>query len=190
MKKNLLIATLLIIGGAIAVGTNVFASEDLTEETPVYTLEDKLVLAIEDEWNAAITYEAIIDTYGEVKPFTNIIQAELYHASLLEPLFEIYGVDLPEKPTLDSLTVPASLEEAFALGVDAEIANIALYESFIAQGVPEDVQAVFEQLIFGSEHHLNAFSRALDRSTNPCEGIPVFQQSGANKKGPQFKGGK
>lgn len=190
MKKNLLIVTLLIIGGAIAVGTNVFASDDLTEETPVYTLEDMLILAIEDEWNAAITYEAIIETYGEVKPFTKIIQAEIYHASLLEPLFEIYSIDLPEKPTTDMITIPASLEEAFALGVDAEIVNIALYESFIAQGVPEDVQAVFEQLIFGSEHHLSAFSRALDRSTNICENTNDFLQTSANKKGPQFKGGK
>jgi len=119
--------------------------------------------------------------------------AEAHHASLLIPLFEAYGFDLPDMPSADDVTVPASLLEAYALGVDAEILNIALYESFLLQDVPEDVKAVFEMLIFGSEHHLSAFERALDRETNSSCGLgnQHFNSStNIGKKGPQFRGAK
>lgn len=47
-----------------------------------------LVLALEDEWNAYVTYEAIINTYGAIKPFSKIIVTKTNHAALLMPFFE------------------------------------------------------------------------------------------------------
>lgn len=191
MKKYLIIAALFLVSG-VAFGFSVQASDDDSLDVTTYTLDEMLILALEDEWHAQVTYEAIMDTYGVIKPFSNIVVAEANHASLLIPLFETYGVELPAMPNVSDVVVPASLSDAYQLGVDAEILNIALYESFIEQGVPEDVEAVFNQLIFGSEHHLKAFSNALFRSTKPqgtC-GQLVSSNQGMNQKGPQYKGGK
>jgi hypothetical protein len=196
MKKYILIAMLFIVGGVVALGLNVNATEDdPATVTTEFTLEEMLVLALEDEWNAYVTYEAIIETYGEIRPFTKIIFAEATHAALLTPLFDTYGITLPDMPNVEDVIVPASLEEAYALGVEAEIANIALYEAFLLQDVPEDVVAVFEQLIAGSVHHLAAFERSLARETGVtvCDGkgFPTSNDSAnTGKKGPQYKGGK
>ncbi|MGA0351287.1 MAG: hypothetical protein ACO3MF_00870 [Acholeplasmataceae bacterium] len=52
---------------------------------------------------------------------------------------------------------------------------------------------MFEQLIYGSVHHLTAFERALARETgdNICDGLGRQVPNESNiigKKGPQFKG--
>lgn len=191
MKRYFVLALLFIFGGVITWGLHVYATE-VNPDTN-YTIDDMLVLALEDEWNAQVTYNAIIETYGDVKPFSKIVIAEGNHASLLIPLFEAYDVTIPSMPSVEDVTIPSSLKEAYALGVDAEIANIALYESFIEQGLPEDIEAVFKQLIFGSVHHLNAFEKALDRVDNVYDGFNEFKDQEhpeTYKKGPQYKGGK
>lgn len=92
------------------------------------------------------------------------------------------------------VVIPESLEEAYALGVTAEISSIALYESFLSKDIPEDVANVFETLIFGSEHHLAAFERSLLSETGEtvCAGLGQKQvyDSNPDEKSPQLKGGK
>jgi hypothetical protein len=83
--------------------------------------------------------------------------AEQTHIDLLLPLFEAYGISVPEFDV--DVVVPVTLEEAYQLGVEAEIANIALYQAFLDQDLPDDVRTVFEQLVEASNHHLAAFSR-------------------------------
>ncbi len=122
-----------------------------------YQLEDMLTYALLDEYHAKATYEAIIETYGEIRPFTNIVLAEQTHIDLLLPLFETYGYSVPLDDS--NVVVPDSVASALATGFEAEKANIALYETFLAQDLPDDVRAVFEQLVNASEHHLSAFSR-------------------------------
>lgn len=38
----------------------------------------------------------MIDRFGSIRPFTNIVKSEETHIGLLAPLFEKYGFDLPE----------------------------------------------------------------------------------------------
>lgn len=49
--------------------------------------------AIIDEYTAKATYEAIITTYSDIRPFTNIVNAEQTHSDLLLPLFETYQIN-------------------------------------------------------------------------------------------------
>ena len=134
------------------------------------TLEEMLNYAIQDEYMARAEYEAIITQYGNATPFTNIIGAEESHISQLLPLFEAYGFDPPADDAASRTVLPASLQEAYETGVDAEIANIAMYESFLAQDIPADVSAVFQNLLSGSESHLRAFENAAEGNTGSGSG--------------------
>lgn len=134
-------------------------SEEVILEDYEYTLEEMLVLAIEDEYLAKAMYEAIIEEFGEVRPFSRIVIAEQTHIDLLLPLFETYGITVPEAD-VDSVVVPESITSALSTGIEAEEANIAMYEKFLAQdNLPDDVRAAFEALLNASTNHLNAFSK-------------------------------
>jgi len=125
-----------------------------------YTLEQMLTYAIADEYMAQAEYAGILRTYGSDAPFSNIIKAEDTHITLLKTLFATYAIKLPENTDSSKATVPASLEEAYQTGAQAENANIAMYEAFLAQNdLPEDVRSAFTALKNASQSHLTAFSR-------------------------------
>ena len=129
-----------------------------------YTLIEMLNYAIEDEYLAKAEYAAIIDDFDVTRPFTNIIRAENNHIAELLPLFEAYRVPVPaESSVAGQAMIPASLAEAFAIGVEAEEKNIAMYEAFLKQDLPDDVRDVFENLRDGSIKHLAAFERGVSR---------------------------
>jgi len=136
----------------------------------VYTIEEMLIAAIEDEYLAQATYQAIIEAYGNIKPFSKIILAEQKHIDLLLPLFETYGITVPVNTAADYVVLPDSISSALATGIEAETLNIAMYQIFLAQeNLPEDVQTVFQLLMNASENHLKAFSR--DRISGVCSDV-------------------
>ena len=146
------------------------------------SVEDMLVYAMQDEVAAKAEYEALIEEFGSVRPITNILRAELRHIDALTPLLEAYGVDIGDFVTTTS--VPSSLDEAYQIGVDAEIKNIALYQSYLATELPEDVAAVFNRLATASTHHLDAFQRQLD---NQSTGIQQGSSGRSVQRGFQGK---
>lgn len=131
-----------------------------------YTLEEMLMYAVQDEFLARAEYAAIIETWGVDRPFTNIIRSEEQHIAALTPLFSQHGVEMPEDTAAQHTVIPESLEQAFSIGVNAEVENIAMYASFLAQdNLHDDVRWVFEALMRGSENHLRAFEQGLVRET-------------------------
>lgn len=153
--------------------------------TTTSTADEKLIealkFAINDEYNAQAAYNAIIKKYGSIKPFTNIVKAEANHISLLKPLFTKYNIEIPaNNATLTN--VPTSLTNSYALGVEAEKANIAIYEGFLKEDLPEDVKIVFQKLKNASKNHLKAFQNKVDGKTNNNQGNQKgFQGKGRNR---------
>lgn len=131
----------------------------VTYDQATYTLEEMITMAITDEYLARQEYEIILNAYGNINPFANIIQAEVGHIQELLPLFDTYDVTVPQDQALDHVVLPGSLQEAYETGVQAEVNNIGMYESFLKQDLPDDVREVFEELMAASAHHLQAFSR-------------------------------
>ncbi|MDW7670521.1 MAG: DUF2202 domain-containing protein [Bacillota bacterium] len=127
-----------------------------------HTLEEMLTYAIEDEYLAQAEYALILDTFDVTRPFSNIIKAEGTHIRLLTPLLAAYDVEVPEKDWASLVSLPGTLAEAYKVGVEAEVINIAMYEQFLQQDLPDDVEAVFERLKAASEKHLAAFQRQVD----------------------------
>lgn len=125
-----------------------------------YTLEEMITYAIQDEYAAQSEYDAIMDKFGTVRPYSNIIRSEATHISLLLPLFEEYGVEVPVNDAEDRTVVPDTLQESYQIGVEAEIKNIHMYQSFLKEDLPSDVRTAFERLSEASENHLKAFENA------------------------------
>lgn len=175
MKRNLLKA--LLVTSIVAVGaftlslTSVKAEsvyQQLSEEVdPItvtdpatFSLEEMLTYAIQEEYLAQAEYLAILETYGSIRIFENIVLAEQAHIDLLVTLFEAYGFVVPENTAASQVVIPESITSAFATAVEAETVTIAMYEAFLANpDLSEDVKEAFTYLLNASINHLNAFSK-------------------------------
>ena len=124
------------------------------------TVEEMLQFAIQDEYLAKAQYSLVMDTFGELRPFSNIVQSEAQHIALLRPLFTDRGWNVPEDESRPHLVTPQNFTEALNLAEQAEVDNIAMYEHFLNQkNIPDDLKSVFERLLAASRRHLNAFRR-------------------------------
>ncbi len=126
------------------------------------TAIEALKTAIDDEYKALATYEAVIAKFGAVRPFSMIKGAEEQHIATLKAVFDKYGVEIPVNTWADQVTASDTLQEACQTGVEAEIANAKLYKNELLPVVKDyaDLTQVFENLMRASEtKHLTAFER-------------------------------
>lgn len=120
--------------------------------------------ALQDEYKAKARYENVIDDFGEVRPFSNIVHAEQRHIDALIGLYEKYGVPVVKNVWADYVVNYDSVGEACRAGVEAEISNADLYDTLMAGIEHEDIQQVFRNLQRASrERHLRAFQRCAGR---------------------------
>lgn len=101
----------------------------------------------------------IMDQYGHSRPFSNIQSAEVTHIPALYNLFQKYGITIPEDEGMNYVVYPSNLQEAYEIGVTAEIENIDMYNRFLEESLPRDVKNVFTSLRNASEKHLSAFQK-------------------------------
>ena len=83
-------------------------------ETEIRALEE----ALDDEYRAWATYDQVMRDFGEVRPFSNIREAEARHIEALRVLFSRYGLDIPENPWPGKVTRYADLQEACQRGTE------------------------------------------------------------------------
>jgi hypothetical protein len=127
------------------------------------SIADMLMYAVQDEYLAHAEYSAIIDQFGDQKPYTNIILAEETHLSLLQEVYLSYGMDFPTDSSESYVILPTDLLAAAQTGVQAEIDNIEMYQLFMSYDLPPNVYEVFSALKAGSDSHLLAFQKQVDR---------------------------
>jgi rubrerythrin len=126
------------------------------------SLKDRLTEALDDEYKALAAYRKVIEKFGPIRPFVNIVEAEARHAAALLSLFERYGIPVPEDRWPERVTAPDTVEEACRSAVEAEIYNMAMYDRLLAATPEPDVRRVLENLRSASrDRHLRAFERCL-----------------------------
>ncbi|MBD2328678.1 MAG: DUF2202 domain-containing protein [Alkalinema sp. CACIAM 70d] len=125
-----------------------------------------MIDAINDEFHARAFYTAVIQKFGTLRPFSNIVQAENRHVQHWETLFQRYGIPIPQDTFADRVDAPQTLRQACQMGIDAEIANIKLYDNFLNFVQQTDLRDLFTQLRSVSENnHKPAFERCLQRQS-------------------------
>lgn len=136
------------------------------ESTTPSTLEQSLRTALADEYHAEAFYAAVIDHFGNVRPFSNIIRSERMHQAMIIDLMKAHGFAVPANDQLGSAdilaAVPARLPDACTIGVKAEIDNRDLYDTKLLPAVAAypDVVTTFERLSAASDNnHRPAFER-------------------------------
>lgn len=192
MKRTLLTRSLLAAAGlALALATlhataqpgrgiprgncylNGIAAGNTAPPATALTAAEKTALnsAIQDEYKARATYNKILDTFGEVMPFANIVNAEERHVEALAYLHERYGVEVPEDGWAEKIPAYATLKDAAEAAVQAEVDNGALYHELMKTVGNVEMTNVFKALQFATmEHHLPAFQRLLDRQNGVVTG--------------------
>ena len=181
-----------ILGLALIVLILLFASVKFNEyqrNTYFTELDDNTVLEVEttelksmldilyqDEYNTKSTYEEIIDEFGPNILYNNLIQAEAQHMNALERIYTRYDIQIPN---MDARTpnLPDNLLDTYTLGKEAEEANIALYDKYLDEDLPEDIRFTFERLMNASYHHLDAFKQAIANDGN-LDSFYMMRQGG------------
>jgi hypothetical protein len=97
-----------------------------------------------DEYKARASYRKVIEAFGPVRPFVNVVEAEQTHVLL--PLFELYGIPVPEDTWTTEPRAPESILEACRVAVEAERANVAMYDRLLSSTEATDVRAVLLRL--------------------------------------------
>jgi len=122
--------------------------------------------ALDDEYRSLATYDQVLADFGEVRPFSNIREAESRHIEALCVLFARYGLPVPENPWTGKVDRYASLQAACEAGVTAEIANAEIYERLLQATERPDILTVFRNLRDASQQrHLPAFERCAQGSS-------------------------
>ena len=116
---------------------------------------------IADEYNAYNLYQAVLDQFGPVRPFSNIQAAEAQHIAAWQRIFSQYAIPLPQVPTLEQKPQFATRSAACKAAINAEIANVKLYDNMLKTVSPyPDIVRVVTALRNASQtRHLPAFQR-------------------------------
>lgn len=127
------------------------------------TMEEMFTYAIQDEQMAHGEYTYVLETFGDQAPFNNIVSAEAQHISEMTVLFEKYDLAIPADESADHLKQAADIKEGLENCATGEVDNIAMYNKFLDQDIPDDVRATFTALRNASEGHLDAFNKSLEK---------------------------
>lgn len=154
------------LAAALAVAacdTNTLPTEaSMAVVTEDAALEAILYAALQDEYHAESVYQGVLADFGQVTPFSNIINAEVRHSAAIGQLYTNRGWTAPASIwTVDNVPRFSSVAEACSVGVDAEIANVEVYDELMEDvTLPSDVVQVFNANRAASlERHLPAFQR-------------------------------
>lgn len=132
----------------------------------------------EEEKLARDVYLALYEKWGE-PIFKNIADSEQRHMDAVERLLVRYGIDdpvadesVPGNFTIGELNTIyetlitrgfSSLDEAYQVGADIETADINdLQEAIIVSSEHKDIVRVYNNLLKGSNNHLDAFNSHLN----------------------------
>jgi len=140
-------------------------------------MAEQIVFMREEEKLARDVYTFLFEKWG-AEEFKNIANSESRHMTRVEVLIDRYGLEDPVttdvpgefknqdlQAVYDSMIAQGSrsLEEAYRVGVAIEELDIADLKAALAEATPRDVGRVFQNLLRGSERHLAAFTRLLNR---------------------------
>ena len=142
----------------------------ISATNPIEIRGQILAIALDDEYKAYITYQKVIERFGNNPPFSHIVEAEKRHIEALLSLHQAYGVTPIPNQWSGEIVIPSSFEACCAQGVQAELENIELYDYLLGFAVEADIRDVFYRLQAASyNNHLPAFKQCLAGTSKMTE---------------------
>lgn len=147
------------------------ATEEISEQIQTITptmsnaagVAWEALMSADGEYAAAASYQAVIDKFGAVEPYTTILEAELRHISALIRQLEREGVAVPDNPYIGQLPAPESLQIAAEAWATGEIKNVEMYDQLLAKTTDSNLIRVLSNLRRSSlESHLPLFTAAAE----------------------------
>lgn len=121
--------------------------------------------ALADEYKARATYRKVIEIFGAIRPFINIVEAEDRHATALLRQFDRLGIQPPKDEWAGRIQAPTSIAAACEAAIAGEIENAEMYDRLLVVVDDPAVRDVLLNLQDASQNrHLPAFRRCLARS--------------------------
>jgi hypothetical protein len=184
VRTLLIVAVVLaVVGGMTTINItlaqqNVRSTTRATQNTLQLTeLEELNILYMrEEEKLARDVYLVMYDLWG-ANIFANISESEQRHMDAIQRLITRYGLTDPvTDDVIGTFTDPdlqelyddlieageVSLEEALKVGVAIEELDIADLERALTETDKRNIERVFQNLLNGSNNHLDAFNACLD----------------------------
>lgn len=147
--------------------TAVAMSPRLSQAQLPASVIEAMDLALADKRQAHRTYTEVLERFGDVRPFSNIVQAEARHIEALLRLYEEYGATVPDDQSIaDPDIAVLDLKALCEKGVAAEVENVRLYDEQLIPAVSTyaAITTVFLNLRNASaDRHLPAFRRCAQR---------------------------
>lgn len=146
-------------------------------------LHQVLRIAVYDEFHAYETYRKVLDNFGNVNPFANIMEAEIRHYSALIPLLEKYNVPVPIDNWYEKIELPDTLVECCEVGVAAEIDNVRMYDNLLlyTQNYPDITDVLYQLQAASYNNHLPAFRRCVQQySSEPVNIDEIYNTYSAH----------
>ena len=117
-----------------------------------------LAEAIQEEYTAMNTYQAVINALGDVQPFVRIARSEQQHVNALIRVAQRFGVDVPENAGEVAEIEWSTLTEGCQMGVIFEQVDAALYDELLLNNTNLMLIRVYTNLQQASlNNHLPAF---------------------------------
>ena len=123
------------------------------------TIDKMLQYALQDEYLARSQYESFIEAFENKPPFSNIMNAEVYHISELQKLFKSHTLDITEDFSKDYLVKADDYEKALQIAIDLELENVDMYQKFLDTNLPDDIFSTFSMLRSDSIMHTEEFKK-------------------------------
>ena len=137
----------------------------------------------EEEKLARDVYKTLGEIYPEENTFANIQLSEQVHMDAVKKLCDKHDIEIIVSDETGNFTIKelqeffisvydkfvtykeGSLLEALEVGREIELMDIEDLTEALKTDMPIDVQRVFNNLMIGSGHHLDAFTSAITRET-------------------------
>lgn len=143
------------------------------------TYEETVQAMYEEEYLAQSTYEKVVEQFGKIRPFVNIINAEKNHVKAVERLADTKGITLADK--MVEVEEFVSLDDAYKAAIAIEKEDIEMLEAILKDDtLDEYTKTVYGNLLKGSKNHLEAFEKA---STTPGTKTQTNNGAKGNQQG-------
>ena len=131
-------------------------------------LNQVLRIAIYDEYHAYESYKKIVEKFGAITPFANILEAEVRHYEALATIANRYKVPLPINDWEDKIEEPNSILEASEVGVAEEIDNIKMYDNLISYSkeYPDILDTLYKLQAASYNNHIPALRQSVAKHLN------------------------